>query len=523
MNYITEIKIKNFKRFKTFNVSFDSKLNLFIGDNEAGKSSLLLAIDLTVSGSRNKVEHYGLEHLFNTECITAFLNSNRLYTELPEIEIELYLSDQINEFLDGRNNSVKKECTGIKLVCAPNDEYSKVINEILKNPDCIFPFEFYKIDFSTFAGNTFNSYTKCLKHIIIDNSQINSEFAMRSYIRDIYNTSISETTEKFTHQHEYRLAKTGFKNNSLQEINKRLLAEGDYSFGIISNSKSNLETDLTIYDGDVVIDNKGKGRQCLIKTQLALKRQNDLEVVLMEEPENHLSHLNTQMLIQKINNSEDKQIFIATHSNSISSRLDLRRCILINSNSSIPIKLDDIKKDTSKFFMKAPDNNILQFILSSKVVLVEGDAEYILSEAFFKKATTKELKSSSVCVLSVDGTSFKRYLDIAIHLKIKTAVITDNDTNLEQNVTENYSEYKAEHIQIFSDTDNSRSTFEICVFNDNESICNQLFQTGRKTLTVLEYMLKNKTEAAYKLLENKEEELSCPNYIKDAFQWIIKD
>ena len=67
MKYIEKIKIQNFGRFKQFSVEFNSTLNLLIGDNEAGKSTILSAIDIVLSGSRNKVESYGLDSLFNTE------------------------------------------------------------------------------------------------------------------------------------------------------------------------------------------------------------------------------------------------------------------------------------------------------------------------------------------------------------------------------------------------------------------------------------------------------------------------
>lgn len=35
-------------------------------------------------------------------------------------------------------------------------------------------------------------------------------------------------------------------------------------------------------------------------------------------------------------------------------------------------------------------------------------------------------------------------------------------------------------------------------------------------------MLKNKAEAAYELLDKKADELTVPEYIKDALQWIKK-
>jgi len=526
MNKVTKLTLQNFKKFRSFEVEFKPDLNMFIGDNEAGKSSILLALDLTISGSRNKVETIGLEHLFNIETIDEFLKSARLYTKLPELRVELFLNDLGNEFTDGKNNSDKKECNGIKLICKPSDEYSKVIAEILKDRNCLFPFEFYSIEFQTFAGHSFNSHNKCIKHILIDNSQVNSEYAMREYTKEIYYSHIKEPKEKFAHHHGYRTSKSDFKDKGLNDINSRLKTNGveNYSFGIRTSPKANLETDLTIYDGSIIIENKGKGKQCVIKTELALaKNANDLEVVLLEEPENHLSHLNTHRLIQKISDTDNKQIFIATHSDLISARLSLRNCILLNSNSNVPVKLLDLPESTAAFFIKAPDNNILQFILSSKVVLVEGDAEFILSETFFFKANNAGLKESGVHIISVDGTSFPRYLDLAKKLKIRTAVITDNDGNYEVNITERYSTYASPTIKVFSDPDDERSTFEFCIYQDNQNICDDLFSPGRRKLTVQQYMIQNKAEVAFQLLDKKQNNITPPQYIIDALKWIIEN
>lgn len=517
MNSISKLKLLNFKRFETFEVTFDDKINILIGDNEAGKSSILTAIDLVISGSRNKVETIGLEYLFNSNVIENFLKSDKNYLKLPKLKIELFLSKH-NEDIDGNSNSERINENGLKLTCKPNDEFSADIVKILKQDNCVFPFEYYSIEFKTFADQTYSGYKKYLKHILIDNSQVNSEYAMKEYVKDIYNSSVNNSIEKYTHQHKYRSHKEDFKNNAFKEINERL---GEYRFAIKSNSKSNLETDLTIFEGNVSIDNKGKGKQCIIKTELALSRSdNDLEVVLLEEPENHLSHSNMKKLIQKISSSANKQIFIATHSDLISTRLDLRKSILLNSTTTIPLKLDSLPNDTAKFFIKAPDNNILEFILSKKVVLVEGDAEYILAEVLFKNVTGEEMQNCDVHVISVDGTSFKRYLDIAKILKIKTAVIRDNDGKYQANCVDRYSEYSTDNIKVFADTDNARSTFEICMYQDNTAICDELFKAGRKTLTVQDYMISDKAEVAFKLLDKKSTEIVTPQYITAAFKWI---
>ena len=77
MPKINKIKLQNFKRFETFEALFDNKINMLIGDNEAGKSSILSAIDLVLSGSRHKIESAGLDNLFNTNVIKKFLGSSK--------------------------------------------------------------------------------------------------------------------------------------------------------------------------------------------------------------------------------------------------------------------------------------------------------------------------------------------------------------------------------------------------------------------------------------------------------------
>lgn len=517
MKIIKKLKLINFKKFESFDIDFDDEINIIIGDNEAGKSTILTAIDLVLSGSRNKIETIGLENLFSEKVIYDFLQSSREILKLPELHIELYLNEQYNEKTSGKNNTEKIDCDGLRLKIVPNDEYTINIKEILKDSNCVFPFEFYSISFTTFGDQSYNSYAKFLKHIFIDNSSVNAEYAMKEYVKDIYNSSLSDSLERHKHHYEYRSHKEAFKNNALEELNKRV---GTYSFSLKNNSKSNLDNDLTIYENNISIDNKGKGRQAIIKTELALNRNvKDLDILLIEEPENHLSHTNTRNLIEKIKSSQNKQIFITTHSNLISTRLDLRKSILINSNSNQAIKLTNLPEKTAIFFIKSPDNNILEYILASKNILVEGDAEFLLINKFSEIILKDSLHNLNINVLSVDGTSFSHYLEIAKLLSIKTCVITDNDSQDEKYFNEKYKSYTSSNIQVCFDKDILRSTFEICMYQDNKILCDKLFTSPKRRLPIQEYMLKNKTESAYKLLLEKSP-IIIPLYIQDALKWI---
>lgn len=517
---IEKIILHNFKRFNHLELEVDEKINILIGDNESGKSSIIEAIDLVSKGSRQKIESIGLERLFNIDAIKHFMETDiRNINDLPQMFVELYFTPIHDEELEGCNNSKNINTCGIKMICSPNDDYSRDISNIISLPDAVFPIEYYKIEFYTFSGAPYNGYTKKINTLLIDNSQIGSPKAMREYVKDIYYSSLSDENRRQT-RHEYHNAKTSFQRQFLSQYSTII---EPYEFAVKETSEDNIETDITLTHNNIPIENKGTGKQCFIKTEMALKKSiENIDTVLIEEPETHLSYMNMLKLIDKIKETSNRQLFISTHSDLIASRLNLKKCILLNSTSQDIIKLNDISEDTAKFFMKAPDNNLLQFILSNKVMLVEGDAEFILMEALYKNTQGKNLATSGIGVISVDGKCFKRYLEVAKILNIKTVVITDNDKDYENNISKNYEEYIEDcpNIKIFSDSNNERNTFEVCIYKDNKDKLDELFKGKPRTKTIQEYMLDNKAEVAFEILCKIADELIVPDYIKNAIRWI---
>lgn len=519
--YISKIKLHNFRRFKDIEIPFNRGRNILVGDNESGKSSVLQAIDLCARGSRHRIEDVGIETLFNIDSIRSFMVGDRKLEDLPKLFVELYLADIIEEGLDGNENSDGTQAYGIRMCFEPDQALSHQTLQVLQAENASFPFEFYSISFATFSGEPYNGYTKKVKTVMLDNSTIGNEYALNEYISTIYSETVSQV-ERLAAKHSYGSFKTGFKNGVLAPFNAKLPV--GYSFSVKNTGKNCLENDLTVEMDGVPISEKGTGVQCVVKTQLALKRAAEIPVILLEEPENHLSHLNMRRMIREIEQSQQAQLFISTHSDLISTRLDLRNCILMNSAEPVgATPLCFVDDPTAKFFMKAPDNNMLQFVLAPKVLLVEGDAEFILMDAFCKKVLGHTLFEQGIDVIAVDGKCFKRYLEIAKRLGNKVAVITDNDKNYVENITAAYSGYmnnEFANIKVFADSDNERYTFEVAIYRENTADCDNLFVADRRTLTVVEYMLSNKAEAAYKLLTQKEETLIVPQYIREALTWV---
>lgn len=210
---VEKIRVKNFKKFEGIKeIKFNDDINVLIGDNEAGKSTILTALDIVFSGSFSKVEALGIDTLFNINAINSFLESNRNYSCLPELHIEVFLKDTGISDLNGENylNSNDIECDGLKFTCIPNEAYSKQIVEILKNKNCVFPFEYYICNFSTFSNHPYNSYNKYIKHILIDNSNINNEYAIKEYTTSVYKAYTDKNAQN-SNKNQYRQIDTYLK------------------------------------------------------------------------------------------------------------------------------------------------------------------------------------------------------------------------------------------------------------------------------------------------------------------------
>lgn len=100
-------------------------------------------------------------------------------------------------------------------------------------------------------------------------------------------------------------------------------------FGV-DTKKVVLETILSVYEGAIALENRGSGMESLIKTEIALEKANGLDVILMEEPENHLSFTTLRKMLHEISaKQKDSQIIVATHNNMTASCLNLNNVLWI--------------------------------------------------------------------------------------------------------------------------------------------------------------------------------------------------
>ena len=523
---IRKIYLENFKRFRQYTIEPKDNINVLIGDNETGKSSILEAIDLVANGNIHRIENIGIDRLMNTDAVNDFLQGDKQIKNLPTIRVELFLNGSFDFTMNGKNNHEKKSCDGIRLICEPNLDYASEIEEAISADPNYFPFDYYSARFSTFADESFTEYRKKLKCVMIDSTKMNSVYATNDFIQRMYSYYTEDEKKLRTiHKSEYRKVREDFSKNALGYLNSKIQKD-NYLFGLKNGSVVSLENNLTIYEDNVSIDCKGTGIQSFIKTDFALRRSGDnIDVILIEEPENHLSAVNLRRLIQLIVGNKKGQLFITTHSSDISTRLEINNLLIMNRDKLTPTTLHQLQNETSKYFSKTPPASIVEFVTATKIILVEGPAEFIMLEKFYESVTNgKKPESEGVSIIDVRGLSFKRYLEIAKLTGSKVAVITDNDGNHLKNCVKKYEDFNSlENIQIFYDSDNAKTTYEIVLYNCNTVLCEQLFK-GRireTTTTVQDWMLNNKTEAAFSLV-SQENTVNVPEYIKRAIEWIRK-
>lgn len=75
--YIEKVKIKNFKCYRDFEIRLNKGINIVAGDNDAGKSTILEAINLALTGIiHGKNIWYELfQYMFNKICVKGYLLS----------------------------------------------------------------------------------------------------------------------------------------------------------------------------------------------------------------------------------------------------------------------------------------------------------------------------------------------------------------------------------------------------------------------------------------------------------------
>ena len=96
MGYIKHLTIIGLKKFKKLDIDFNKNMNILVGENEVGKSTILEAINIVLNQKYKNADKSVIKELLNKENEDAFFKEKTV-SALPKIQIEIVLAMMGNE------------------------------------------------------------------------------------------------------------------------------------------------------------------------------------------------------------------------------------------------------------------------------------------------------------------------------------------------------------------------------------------------------------------------------------------
>jgi putative ATP-dependent endonuclease of OLD family len=530
---ITKIKIHGYRIYKNFELMPNQKLNLIAGANESGKSTLIEAISLALTGrvnGRSASEELN-PYWFNTTIVEEFVQkrSNGERIAFPEIRIELFFDnrDELQQLCGAINSEVPTiACPGITIRVLPNPDYAAELDVWALNPTPILPVEYYVVDWRSFADLVITKRPKQLATAIIDSRTVRSTTSVDYHLREILGEHL-EPPERAAISLAYRQIKASMSDNALKKVNERIgildasLQGQPISLAMDQSARASWEGLVTPHVDKVPFSMSGQGQQAAIKISLAMDKHSDQAIfVMVEEPENHLTHTSLTTLLSRMKSlaGEQQQIFITTHSSFVLNRLGLDSLLLMGRGKAH--KIPDLNPGTVSYFQKLPGYDTLRIALANKIVLVEGPSDEIIFERIFRDIHGKTPMECGIDILSMRGLSTKHCLELCATLDKTVAALRDNDGIEPVELRTQVQKWLAE---------GQRELF-IGKIAEGETLEPQLVHfNGEKVLRVIldiedhadltKWMKREKTEGALRIAESTQK-ITPPEYMRAAAQFI---
>ena len=532
--HITRVHIEGYRRLASFDLELNESVNVIVGDNETGKSSVLEAINLVLTRRfEGRNIDYSIDpYLFNAEMVANYFETLRSgqNSDPPKILIEAFLSEKNDATLaklKGSNNTKNMDCPGVKLEIELDSDHVESLKEYardMSNP-VVLPVEFYRCSWRSFADNGVTIRNLPFRTRTIDTSLPRTHRGPNRYVTQLVDDALTEG-QRLDLSLAYKRLRHGFTQEAgVQTINDHLERQGNpatnkkLTVQIDLSSRSKWDSAITAHLDDLPFDCAGKGEQCRIQMRLAIADAELSQVLLIEEPENHLSHSNLNILMNDIERAcTDRQIIVTTHSTFVLNKLGIGNLRLLSHNGKVTA-LKDMTKDTRDYFMKLPGYDTLRLILSKQCILVEGPSDDLIVQRVYKDKHNKLPLENGVDVISVGSLAFKRFLEIAKLLDLDVRVVTDNDGSL-SSLKSKYSDYmdgSTPKIRFFFGKDENCETLEPQLLKVNSlSTLNLILEKKYESDDdLLKFMDNNKTNCALKMFET-EHSWNAPGYIEDA-------
>lgn len=554
--YIGQIEINNFRKYSHIVIPFNKGLNLFVGENNSGKSAIIDAIRYVIDP-----DYYSIRIQPDTDFNedTKDLEITLKFVNLTATEQSIFLEYLT---LEDNEDNQKIPCLYLSLSCSYSNPY-----RIIK------------------AGID--------KDILIDDQKVKEQLHMAYFkpLRDAENelaprqqSRLSKILQNFSNTNNYDVSKQSVlaalhtfnetiktqgiikDSNSLAENNlKKLLlkSERDCTKTAIDIPETdNIEKNFKHISEKLKLDFDHSKKQGLgyynllfMAVELILLRKSaDIgSFLLIEEPEAHL-HPQLQYNLLRFLNEQIKienyplQIFITTHSPNISSKVPVENVILLTKDKIFSLAKEYTKAsdDDYKFLSKFLDVTKANMFFAKGLIFVEGFSEEILFPVF-AKILGYDLEEYGVSVISINGTSHSRYAKIlqrkdGVEIPLPCSFVRDRDKLSDDTLGDKKEDIETNNMLKFYYSSEKTLEYDIAktmwtlscnilkgLYKDPpEDVVNIGTNTFNKSKDMFYEKMngRGKSEFAYALshnLLNNEtlwKEITIPQYIEDAIKHV---
>lgn len=481
--YISRLLIRNFRAFEFIELCFNEGLNVIIGENNSGKSAIIDALRICLGHGKSENMIFIQESDLHLDPNDPSHKSNEIQFDLifefgkEPIEKECFY-DFISQDPETNRQTAQLHLK-YKLEKTAKRKFFKRSVWGGDNEGQQIPYEALQEIFFTYLSPLRDAISS-LKPYSYDNKTSQLFNQLSTYTDPDEGRVVRLNEEKkdklaselyniFTHEKSHWKSILDEGNGM---VNKHLIGTGinnkhphvkmnyvgrkysDVVKGIELKRPIYLLEKLNGYDQKYFdLHQNGLGENNLIYASVVLGdlinrcEDNDLEIynaLLVEEPEAHLHPQYQNTFFEYLNHLVTKglQIFVTSHSPTITAKSDLRKITVLQKQDSkiAPFSFSlfeepDFSSGNFKHLRKFLDTTKSQMLFANGVVLIEGIVEAILipllSQKFMK--TPVDLEKEGIELVNLSGVAFEHFGKLYNNdienkrLLSKCSIITDSD------------------------------------------------------------------------------------------------
>ncbi len=537
---IEELKVYGFRILNDFAWHPKEGLNILVGANSAGKSTVMDAIELVTRGSiRGQNARYALSpDWFNMQQVEDFFDALNRPDKTPEIPhitiIATFSKDPRLARIMGCNgpDGAVASAPGIFITYrVPPALHSQFIEEAMRlsrlGGPPIIPTEYYECSWRVFQGDPIIRRPSEISCSRIDASPERHSRIIDSYAQNYVKTKL-EDDEVREVSSKFRRVSVQIDQDILANITVNCSDQKNLGLQIDKSPRTDWTNSVVLHREGLPLSVLGSAEQTLTKCAISLENSANESILLAEEPECHLSHTSLKMLIKMLDDAtgDKRQIFVTTHSPFVLNRLGLDN-LSVMANGHSPHRITELSNETVRYFRRLSGYNTLRLVLAERSVLVEGPTDEMVFAWAFRKTHGCLPEERGIDVIEC-GIQHRRFLELAAALdKHNVVAVRDNDGKNPDHWRQKAEDFLSEHRQFVCGDLQGGPTIEPQMINANKEHLAELAlavkSPNASDVALKSYMLDNKTKWALELLDaaaTKSDVLSVPPYIREAIDII---